>query len=290
MAAVQELVNAGNNFQHPDVLAMAEQQARQAVATQEAMELEVQAARVPNTATTSTTEATPTADPVEPRRKYAGKYDSIEKFEEGYWNSAQEAMRLATELKVTKEILAANQRVNPTERVEARETYLDELRDAAIPVEALDRLIEDRVNRGVHDALAPIARGHEARNEMIEQFPNYEQVEKGLNKFLSANPDVNDDYTKLMTAGQERLAMKMALLEFERRNPAVKPIVDASGQEQAVARATGSLSGNTVGAREVSGSFENKLNAANQRFAVDNDARALAAVALMGLHPDMATP
>jgi hypothetical protein len=286
-AAVQELVNAGINFTHPDVLAMVqEQQGREALVAEAEQSAPIQ--------TTSPDPVAPTATPQEPRRKYAGKYDSIEKFEEGYWNSAQEAMRMAAELKATRELLAAQQRVNPAERAEARVEYVEELRDAAIPVEALDKLVTERATniakQAVRDVFEPIARGTQARNDLIKTYPNYEQVEKGLDEFLSANPAINDEYQQLMNAGQEKLAFKYAYLNFEHANPA-KTIADASGQEQAVARATGALiSGNTVGAREVSNSFENKLKAAQERFAIDRDERALAAVALMGLHPDMATP
>jgi hypothetical protein len=274
------VVEAGINFQHPDMMAE--------IATQEARE-QAAAAQASGQATSLIEDETPSPQ-TEPRKKYAGKYDSIEKFEEGYWNSAQEAQRIAQENKTLKELLSANTRVQPAARVEEREDFVDELRDAAIPMDALERLINQRATRAVLDALEPIARGAQARNEMLEQFPDYEKSEKAVQAFLSVNPSVNEEVSQLMAAGLERQARKLAFLEYARQNPSPRPNVDASGQAQAVARATGALSGNTTEARSVSSSFENKLRAAQDRFDIDHDERALAAVALMGLHPDMAKP
>lgn len=260
-----DVVDAGINFSHPGLPAPNQQEAAAPQRTQEPAPIQSQPA-----------DTAPPAVQPEPTRKFAGKYNTLDEFERGYWNSAQEAVRLASELKTTREILASQQRVNPAERVEAREAFLEELRDAAIPVDALDKLIETRVQRGVALALEPIVRGATARNEMMEQFPEFANVERQLNHFLSANPEVNDEYQRMMTAGFEKTALKYALLNYNASN-ASKPIADASGQEQAVARATASLSGAQAGSREVMDVQVKRLNDAQAEFELSQDPKRYAA-------------
>lgn len=267
-----DVIDVGINFAHPDA------------PQQPALPTHPEESQQGGGVAPSAPLATP-ASQSEPPRKYAGKYTSVEELERGYWNSAQEAQRIAAENKLLKELAAANQRANPAERVEARNEYQDELRDAAIPVEALEKLIEDRANRIVQKAFEPIVRGAQARNEMTERYPEFATRERELQSFLSARPDVNDKYNRMMAAGLEDAAMEYAFLALNSGQP--RQTSDASGQEQAAARATAALTGNAVGARDVGDSFSSKLEAARARFERDGDERALAAIVLAGIHPDV---
>lgn len=260
------IVDEGANLQHPALLAQqAEQEAAQAKPANE----------------TPTDERASTVEKSAPSRRYAGKYESVEELEKGYWNSAQEAQRIAAENKALRDLVTSQQRVNPAERAEERKNYAEELREAAIPVDALDAYIDERAQRLVRAAFEPLARGAQARSEVMSEYPEYETKEKDMAQFLSANPRVNDEFQKMMNAGLERAAMEYVFLQFERQNGAQNRS-DASGQEQAAARATAALTGNTVGARDVANSFETRLSEARERFDKDGDpirlAQALAEV------------
>ena len=245
-----DILDAGINFEHPGLTAQPEQ--IQLVAALSQVPSEPQAAPVATSAPAS-----------EPARKFAGKYNTIDEFEKGYWSSAQEATRIAAENKAFREILAGQQRVNPAERVEARDEALEELREAAIPVEALDRLINERANRAIRAALEPIARGAQARNDMLDKFPEFEKTERELGLFLSANPEVNDEYQSLMAKGLESIALKHAYQSYRLNST---PMADASGQEQAIARATASLAGGQASSREVVDAQTKKLADAGAEF------------------------
>jgi len=269
---MEDVIDAGINFQHPDLQ-------QQVVADSASPEIPAEQTQTP------ANEATPTEASTAPPRKFAGKYTTVEEFERGYWNSAQEAKRLAEENKLLREIAASKQeRVNPAERMDTRKKYLEELSEAAIPVDALANLIREEAQNIVRETFEPLARGAQARSQMLEKYADYEKAERDLNNFLSANPDVNEKYTRMMNAGLEDAALEYAYLNFSRS--AAVP-TDASGQEQAMARATAALAGNTVGSRQVSDSYLNRLQAARARFERDGDERALAAVALAGIHPDV---
>lgn len=249
------VVDAGINFSHP---AIPQQQP------------------APVAEAAPANEPAPTATPTEPKRKFAQKYETVEELEKGYWNSSQEAARISTENKTLKELLVAQQRVNPAERAEARDKFEDELREAAIPLDALDAYINKRTQRAVKDAWEPILRGAQARNDVIKQFPDFVETEPVIEQFLAANPEVNDEYQGMINAGLERAAFKYAHLQFRMANPTAKPITDASGQEQAVARATAGLSSGQAGSREVVDAQAKSIADANARFQVDGDERRLA--------------
>lgn len=207
-------------------------------------------------------------------RKYAGKYNSVEELEKGYWSSAQEAQRIVEENKMLKQVLTGQQRVNPAERVAEREAYVEELREAAIPVEALEKLIEARSRRVTRSELEPIARGAHARQSMLKT-PGFAEAESAFDQFLSANPDVNEEYQSLMDKGLEGLALKHVFQSYRLQNGTAA--ADVSGQQQAMARATATLTGSQAGTREVVDALSKKLIDAQAQFEQDQDPRAYSA-------------
>jgi len=236
------------------------------------------------------TEPSPATTAAQPEKVYAGKYKSVEELEKGYWNSAQEAKRIADENKQLKEILTAHQRVNPAERADARPDFAKELEDAAIPVEPLMNLIRETARQIVKtEVLEPIVRGSEARAAVMREFPDFTQREASLQAFLSANPAVDEKYQRMLKAGLEQEALEFVFMTSERLS--TKPVADASGQEQAVARATAALSGTQVGGRGTEDTFSQRLKVANEAFLRGEiTQQELAALAFQGLHPDMAKP
>lgn len=272
------LIDAGINFLPQEALIQKQEQQAALSASQNTPSDQPTAQGTPADAQATTASQ-------QPPRKYANKYDSVEALETGYWNSAQEAARIAAENRVLKETLqtVASTRVNPAERIAERKNYVEELREAAIPVEALTHFFEELADKKFENLLGPITRGATARNAMIARHPGFEQVERSLDQFLTSNPDVNDKYNRMMQAGLEDAALEYAYFAHKSAQPA--PTADASGQEQAVARATAALSGTTVGSRTVGDDFASRLAVARERFARDGDERALAAVVLAGIHP-----
>jgi hypothetical protein len=263
-------VIADDLFSHPAIEAQKQERlAQQVLATHVVVPETAQ-----NEAPPAEPEA-PTATPPAPPKKWAGKYNTPEDLETGYWNSAQEAARIAAENKVLKAQLE-HPRVNPSDRAADRRNFAKELEDAAVPVEALVGLVKE----AFREELAPIVRGAQARDTMMARYEDFANNERAMATFMSANPEVESVYNTLVNAGQDSAAYEYAYTKFRSTQPASNPapaaVVDASGQAQAVARATAALTGSQVGERAVVDSFAQRLDAANRQFQNDGDPHKLA--------------
>jgi len=141
-------------------------------------------------------------------------------------------------------------RVNPGERAEQRSVY-DRLYDQGIPPELVREAIQTEARSLLREELAPLVAANSARQELVGEYPEYQKFEPQLQKFLSENPQVNEQYEwAIQNARQKpeqaKMAMEWAYLKFgeglrrqnggavqaEDTNPAPAAIPTSSAQDR----------------------------------------------------------
>lgn len=165
------------------------------------------------------------------QRKYAGKYETVDELERGYWNQAEETRRILEEnreLRMRQDNLdeGFQRRDTPAERRAARE-YMSRLADAGVPIDDLQLAIQE----GVRSVVQPLVQGASAREEMLREYPEFAQVEPKVAQFLETHPDLRARFQASYGADQ-RVAMEWAYAQYRR---AEQPS-SASGREQSAAR------------------------------------------------------
>lgn len=218
------------------------------------------------TAAGTTTETTPDwsklLDPT--NGKILGKYD-VAKPEEafkGHWELQNHASQVERENAALKSALSEiATRVNPQQQAAARPSYMDELTTMGIPIDPLEKLIEERVNARVQSSMeaqfAPITRTMQARTEMAAQYPEYATKEGAVMAFIGQHPDLSETYNAMAkgasalsdpkeSARAAKAALDYAYLKFREYNPDVRQ----SGVDAGARAAAGMPNAGTGGAAD----------------------------------------
>ena len=170
-------------------------------------------------------------EPVTPTPPDLAGYPTADELARGYRNSSAEAKRLAAENQRLQEQLQGLA-ANPRPDIPQRGRPEDQLRDYGIPVDVMEQFVNERVGQ----ALAPLARGFEARGKVLQDYPDYNKFEAEVAQFINSDPDLSQRYARMFTADPAG-AMELAFLKYgeskRRSAPAGSPpnpqeIVDAS--------------------------------------------------------------
>jgi len=195
----------------------------------------------------------------------AGKYKGVtleaatRELERGYLNQMAETQKIIAREKVATDRLNAvlpllegmgaqgTERMMPGDRIAARMSAVDEL-SASINVPR-EQLVAAMAEVAAAQ-LAPLTQGIEARQTVLQAYPDYGRFESEVAQFLSANPDVNMEFAESMRAGPNaaRGALKYAYLAWKDRAGQTQnatTVISASGAEQAQARLDAMVPGST---------------------------------------------
>lgn len=147
---------------------------------------------------------------------YAG-YESSEALANGYRASSQEAKRLKDQnvaLEQQLRAMSANQapRQDPNDPRQVLEGY-------AVPVDALDRYLDAKLQTSLGQAFQPVARLFEARPKMLARYPDYGKFEADVSQYAANDPEVSQGFNAMMQtdpfAAQEYAYLKYS--ESQRR-------------------------------------------------------------------------
>lgn len=192
-------------------------------------------------------------------RLLAGKYKTQEELERGYQNLFEEGKKLVARIQALESSQAPpgngwgeemTDRVDPADRIAARQQDpVDALSMAGVPVNELKSLIR----REVMHEFQPIIQGANARQKMVQDYPEFAQFEGELAQFLEANPQLKSQYNRAYAADPE-VALKWVYGEFSRSSGLTR--TSASGEAQAAARLDAGLPGRVTPQRMAPGEFD----------------------------------
>ena len=180
----------------------------------------------------------------------AGKYKSTEELERGYQNLFTEGQKIVEQKKALEQRVAqleswtapaggdVSSRQLPSDREAARVRPMDALAMAGIPVQEL----RDYVREELRAEIQPIFQGAQARQSVMQDYPEFSKFEPELAQFLEANPGLNSRYTKAYATDPD-WALRGLYEEF-RKTRGVGP--DASGAAQFAARVDAQLPGRSA--------------------------------------------
>lgn len=146
----------------------------------------------------------PVVEPQAPAQPDLAGYPNVEALVQGYRNSGQEAQRLNQRLQQVEQAMVQMQQ--PQTRAARPE---DRLSDLGIPVDALDEVINQRLQT----AFAPIARGMTARSQVMAQYPDYVKFENDVNSYIQSDPQLAQTYGNMFNADPVG-AFEYAFLKF----------------------------------------------------------------------------
>jgi hypothetical protein len=212
-----------------------------------------------------------------PTPDYAG-YPSSDELVKGYRNSSAEAKRLVAENQRLHEFLAANQRPE----IPQRNRPEDRLAEFGIPADALNEFVNERVGQ----ALAPLARGFEARGRVLNDYPDYNKFEADVAQFVNSDPEFSQRYARMFSADPVA-AMELAFLKFgESKRKSAPPATAPNPQEMADAALPGNRAGDTRRTGEGTNSDVDEAWANYQKTGSNRDAEAYAKARLKQAIPD----
>jgi len=144
-------------------------------------------------------------------------YPTTEALVAGYRASGEEAKRLKAELEKRDQLLGqflTNGGQNVRQDVPSRAPRPeDRLTDFGVPVDALEQMIDARVNRGVESVLKPLHTMANARQKIVSQHPDYVRHEQDVAQFINSDPQLAEGYAAMYAANPYG-AMEYALLKF----------------------------------------------------------------------------
>lgn len=151
-------------------------------------------------------------------RDLAGFSDETQ-LAQAYRNSSTEARRQKERADALEQAFANANRQDVNPRGHSRPE--DRLSELGIPVDALDELVNQRLQR----AFEPLIRAGSARSTVMAQYPDYQKYETDVAAYLSTDRATQEKYNRMFAADPEA-AMEYAFLSFgehQRRTAATKP-------------------------------------------------------------------
>lgn len=156
------------------------------------------------------TETPYTPEPSEPQKPDLMGYESVDALVAAKRSSDQHAKQMAQRLQE----LEAQQYRGP-----ANPTPYDGLEAVGVPTDLLRQAITTEARNLLREELAPLAAMGTAREKMLASHPDFQKFEPELNRFLQANPEVNEQYqwaiqNARQNPKQAEMAMEWSYLKF----------------------------------------------------------------------------
>lgn len=173
-------------------------------------------------------------------------YPSVEALVQAKRASDAEAMRQNQEIQRMQGMLqAANQRPEIPQR---RLNFEEQLDTIGIPLDALDQYIENRASKVIDRAFQPIAKGIQARQTIVGEYPDYNKFEHEVAQFIEGNPSFKQRYQNTFQVDPEA-ALELAFLKFgESKRRSSPPTEDRTKERRTDASIPGSRTGDSRGA------------------------------------------
>jgi|SRR6185369_4832173 len=127
-----------------------------------------------------------------------------------YAASSEEGKRLAQTVQSLQSAYA-----QPRQNVPQRAAYEETLEQAAVPLDALDQLIGNRVQQGIAQAFEPFQRGLQARQTMVGRYKEYNKVESDVMEYVNSDPETQATYARTFQA-DPGVAAEWAYLKWRR--------------------------------------------------------------------------
>lgn len=242
-----------------------------------------------------------------PARKWADRYDTPEELEKAKLASDKEAQRMSVRQRELEAQLQANQqllqnltspdRMSPAARSASRPEFEDVLEKAGIPLAELEQLIADRAekiaNKSVQSRFEPFVAAAQAQEKISQIFPEFNQAEPQLRKFLNDNPELQQRYNEKLERNQNHPedALEWAMQTYLIHNATAQPSRESvsGAAEQAAARQAAALPSSGTGAAQRLGpqqQYTADLDAASEMYNAGKISKAqLLAVRLGTINP-----
>jgi hypothetical protein len=72
--------------------------------------------------------------------------------------------------------------------------------DSGVDAAAIDAIVDERVNTKIAAAFEPIAKGFQARTQMLASYPEYGKYEADIAAFVQSDPTVNERYQRIFSS------------------------------------------------------------------------------------------
>ena len=159
-------------------------------------------------------------------------YPSVEALVSAKRSSDQEAQRLFQENAKLRAVLEV-QAVNPQT---PRNRYEEELTNAGVPMDPLERYVEQKVGQAVGNAFEPVVRQLQgqvqARTHMLSQYGNdFVKFEEDVARHIQADPQLQSRYNAMFTADPVA-AVEYAFLKFSETKRRTAPSEEQQSHSQ----------------------------------------------------------
>ena len=134
----------------------------------------------------------------------------FEKLQQDYAASSSEAKRLKQERDFFEQ-----QAQTPRQPQQQSNDPMQRLRDEGWPVDTLLPVIEAIADRKANDRLGVINTGLNARSKVLSEYPDYQENEGKVLKFINEDPIRQGKYDAMMRAGMMEEAMDWGFLKFK---------------------------------------------------------------------------
>jgi len=111
-----------------------------------------------------------------------------------YAASSNEAIRLNQQLQ-------AFQHESPRQNIPQRgQSAYERLVETGVDAGAIDEIVDAKVSARIQAAFDPIARGFQARNQMLAEHPEYAKDEANVAAFVQNDPKMSEMYNRMFSA------------------------------------------------------------------------------------------
>lgn len=137
-------------------------------------------------------------------RLLAGRFKSVEELERGYKESGREAQRIVGESKLKDARIAELEAQMELAQMQGQQRQDREPEPDFLPIEddgirlsALDKRIQQSVERSVLQTLQPLQKSMEARARMEQSYEDYGKTEPEIRQWLSDNPEMRQIHDEI---------------------------------------------------------------------------------------------
>jgi len=160
------------------------------------------------------------------RTKFGENWDAAD---ESYRNIVTQRQELEQKLNEASGVInELVQRASPMQQTQRRSAF-DRLADIGLPPDTIREAMADVVR----EELKPLARGLQARDAIISEYPEFAQEEAQFQRFLKDNKGVQEKYTRLGVLDPE-MALEWGIAKYKEHRGATG--TPTSGAERAQAQ------------------------------------------------------
>lgn len=206
--------------------------------------------------------------------------DNWEAADESYRNIVNQRQDLETKLnEATQVISELVQRASPVQQATKRSAF-DRLAEIGLPPD----IIREAMGDVVREELKPLARGLQARDTILSEYPEFVQEEAQFQKFLKDNRGVQEKYSRLGVLDPE-MALEWGIAKYKEHKAASGTTTTGESRAQAQLPNTVQQSGGRT-VPDGSGPDPEKLQRATEYYRQTGDDRPLIEERLKGSgHP-----